>query len=319
MISRKRRGFTLIELLVVIAIIGVLVSLLLPAVQSAREAARRAQCTNNLKQIGLGMHNYLSTHNTFMPGRLDCCWGTWQLNLLPYIEQAQLYDAYNWGSTTNDGAVNARFRYAGFCNTTVSRSRINALTCPSDTTNAPITTSTALITSHSYAANWGNTGVGQQATLNGINFGGAPFMNVSSAMPGTSGRCFGLQDIRDGSSNTLLVGEVIMGQGTSDLRGFTWWGDAAGFEAYLTPNSPQPDVTGAGYCRFPFQQNPPCVNTAATAVQPVMFGSRSRHPGGVNVCLADGSVRFVKNSVSYFTWQAVSTTQGGEAVSSDAW
>ena len=311
--TTRRRGFTLIELLVVIAIIGVLIALLLPAVQSAREAARRSQCTNNLKQIGLGMHNYHSALNSFMPGKLDCCWGTWKVSLMPYIEQTQLYNSWNWGSSTTEPTVGTLFRYGGAANTTVSRQRVMAYTCPSDTTNKPISS----ITSHSYAVNYGNTGFAQQATLNGIQFLGAPFMNVSAAIGGTGGRVFGLQDIRDGSSNTLLAGEVIMAQG-ADLRAFSWWGDAAGFTAYLAPNATQPDVIyTTAYCKYPFQQNPPCTGTP-TATQPSMFGARSRHPGGLNVCLADGSVRFIKNSISYFTWQAISTTQGGEVVSSDA-
>jgi len=91
--NRQRRAFTLIELLVVIAIIAVLISLLLPAVQSAREAARRAQCVNNLKQIGLGMHNYHSSFGSFPPGQKSCCWGTWILFMLPYVEQTQLWNA----------------------------------------------------------------------------------------------------------------------------------------------------------------------------------------------------------------------------------
>jgi prepilin-type N-terminal cleavage/methylation domain-containing protein/prepilin-type processing-associated H-X9-DG protein len=313
--SARRRGFTLIELLVVIAIIGVLIALLLPAVQSAREAARRAQCTNNLKQIGLGMHNYISANNSLMPGKLDCCWGTWIVSLLPYIEQTQLYNAWNYGTSTNEPAERP-FRYSGPTNTTVSRQRINAYTCPTDTPSTPITALGAPLTSHSYAANWGNTAGDQRATLNGINFGGAPFGNVSAALGG-GGRVFGLNDLRDGTSNTLLVAEVVMAQG-SDLRAFSWWGDAAGFVSYLAPNSPQNDIIyTTSYCKYPYMQNPPCVDSA-TAGQPNMLGARSRHPGGLNVTLADGSVRFIKNSINYFTWQALSTTQGGEIISSDA-
>ena len=94
--NHRRRGFTLIELLVVIAIIAVLISLLLPAVQSAREAARRAQCTNNLKQIGLAMHNYESALSTLPPGVKGCCWGTWLNFIMPYIEGNNQFNAYNF-------------------------------------------------------------------------------------------------------------------------------------------------------------------------------------------------------------------------------
>src|SRR5262245_17985795 len=107
-----RRGFTLIELLVVIAIIGVLIALLLPAVQQAREAARRIQCTNNLKQIGLAMHNYHDTVGSFPPARKGCCWGTWNIFILPYIEQASLYNAWN-SSGNNLAGPDGDFRYFG--------------------------------------------------------------------------------------------------------------------------------------------------------------------------------------------------------------
>jgi len=311
---RNHRGFTLIELLVVIAIIGVLIALLLPAVQAAREAARRSQCTNNLKQLGLAMHNYHNSLGSFPPGRMDCCWGTWQVYILPYIEQQPLYNAYNFfGNSTTDGADGGRFRYGGACNTTVTRSRISNLSCPSDSPNAPISS----ITSHNYAVNFGNTSMSQQATLNGVNFGGAPFGVVTASLTSKSGRTFGLSDMSDGSSSTFLAAEVIVGQG-SDLRGFTWWGDASGFEAYIGPNSRQPDVIyDISYCKYPFLRNPPC--TSATTALPSMFGARSRHPGGVNMAMGDGSVRFIKDAINIFTWQALSTTQGGEVVSSDAY
>lgn len=317
-----RRGFTLIELLVVIAIIAVLIALLLPAVQAAREAARRAQCVNNLKQLGLAFHNYHSAHNTFPPGKMDCCWGTWIVPTLAFLEQQQLYNSWNWGNSTNDGAVGSAFRYAGIANTTVSTTKVSALQCPSDTPNAPFTAGGKGVNSNNYAVNFGNTGIAQQATLNGISFGGAPFTALSAACPAAAvaaplGRCYGVSDIRDGTSNTMLAAEVIIGQG-SDLRGFSWWGDASGFESYLTPNSGQPDVIYTpGYCKSLYLNNPPCTGTP-TATQPSMFASRSRHSGGVNTLMGDGSVKFVKNSISYFTWQAISTTMASEVVSSDS-
>ena len=122
----RRFGFTLIELLVVIAIIAVLIALLLPAVQSAREAARRAQCTNNLKQIGLAMHNYHDQQGTLPYGLKGCCWGTWLISVLPYIEQQPLFNA--WNSLGNDrtrSSCSSIFRYGGAANLTVTRSRVN--------------------------------------------------------------------------------------------------------------------------------------------------------------------------------------------------
>ena len=109
-----RRGFTLIELLVVIAIIAVLIALLLPAVQAAREAARRAQCINNLKQIGLAMHNYESSNGSFPPGEKGCCWGTWHVFILPFVEQSALYNAWNsYGNNVpSGGAADGYLRYS---------------------------------------------------------------------------------------------------------------------------------------------------------------------------------------------------------------
>src|SRR3982751_3902761 len=119
MSTRTRRGFTLIELLVVIAIIAVLIALLLPAVQAAREAARRSQCVNNLKQIGLAMHNYESSNNCLPYGKKACCWGTFQHAILPGIEQQALFNAFNFGgfSSPAGGDVGTWGRYGGVANT----------------------------------------------------------------------------------------------------------------------------------------------------------------------------------------------------------
>jgi len=123
------KGFTLIELLVVIAIIAVLIALLLPAVQQAREAARRSQCKNNLKQIGLAMHNYHDVYQGLPVANFGCCWGTWVMALFPYIDQRALADAYvqeqMYGS---DGS----YRYSGSRNTPVTTRRLAVMTCPSD-------------------------------------------------------------------------------------------------------------------------------------------------------------------------------------------
>src|SRR4051794_30399237 len=131
----SRRGFTLIELLVVIAIIAVLIALLLPAVQAAREAARRSQCINNLKQIGLSMHNYESSNSSLPYGQKSCCWGTWILPTLPGMEQQSLYNAWNFtgdGKWSGSATMDAIFRYSGATNVTVSSARISSFMCPSD-------------------------------------------------------------------------------------------------------------------------------------------------------------------------------------------
>ena len=200
MAGSNRRAFTLIELLVVIAIIAVLIALLLPAVQSAREAARRAQCTNNLKQLGLAMHNYESANGSFTPGRNGCCWGTWVVYVLPYMEQSSMYATWNFsGSPTND-AGDGMFRYGGVANSTLTHSRINAYTCPSDTPNSQF----GGIQCYNYAANWGTTDNSQMDLLNGVPFGGAPFSDIAKgATTGTKGGAYGIRDIVDGTSNTL--------------------------------------------------------------------------------------------------------------------
>src|SRR5579883_2997308 len=170
-------GFTLIELLVVIAIIAVLIALLLPAVQSAREAARRAQCTNNLKQIGLAMHNYDSTMGSFPPAFKESAYGTWNVFILPFIEGTPSFNAWNFNGISGAGLT--AFQYGGngtpaAVNTTVSLGRIQAYTCPSDTP----TLSLYNIPSYNYAVNLGNTNL-EQEDLTGI--GGWPFLGASFA------------------------------------------------------------------------------------------------------------------------------------------
>jgi type II secretory pathway pseudopilin PulG len=304
----------LVELLVVIAIIGILVALLLPAIQAAREAARRAQCSNNLKQIGIAMHNHHDTMKTFPPGigPYGCCWGTWQVLILQYMEQNSLTEEYiNWGGNDTTvvqvGGVGTftGTRYAAAPNTTnVTTKRLPAFTCPSDLKNAPISG----MTSHNYAVNYGNTGYGQTANLNGVIFREAPFGIAKSTTEPRKGKT--MADILDGTSNTMMVGEVLQGQG-SDLRGFTWWGDASQFSTYLAPNSFEPDrIYTAGYCKNIPQANLPCAVSDTT--NPTMFASRSRHPGGVQVVLCDGATRFVSETIQLNVWRAASTSQGFE-------
>lgn len=329
---RNPRGMTLIELLVVIAIIGLLIALLIPAVQGAREAARRAQWLNNLRQIGLAIFGYHDTVGTLPPGRKGCCYGTWQMYILPYIEQAALYNAYNqYGFNNNpDGTfsiMGSALRYYQPPNFTVTTSRLAAFTCPSDVPNAPKQMNfrglKASITAHNYACNWGNTGMLQQASLNGVSFGGAPFSDILKGknrygVPIPHGPTTTWASFQDGTSATLLAAEVVQGQGT-DHRGLTWWGEAAGFETYLGPNSQESDrFDYPRLCQYPYGANPPCAGVTTTSL-PEMFASRSRHRGGVNVVLGDGSTRFIKDSINIGIWRALSTLQGGEVLSSDAY
>ena len=316
--SAMRRGFTLVELLVVIAIIGVLVALLLPAVQAAREAARRTQCSNNLKQVALAMHNYHDVHDTLPWGSMEYRRG-WQLLVLPFLEQSHLYDM--WGDF-NDMA-----HYFSPANAAVSTTRIPTLSCPSD---RPRTTDLAghHITHHNYAVNYGNTGffsqeTGVTQTVGDVTFAGAPFTMKGRGHGHWGGpyippESFSFSDILDGLSNTLMFAEVIQGYTTGgiyDLRGFTWWGPAAGFTTLRSPNSNLPDImVQSNYCNNT-PPNPPCdPNVMSTPNRPANNAARSRHAGGVNVALCDGSVRFVTDTIDIFTWRALSTSYGKEAI-----
>jgi prepilin-type N-terminal cleavage/methylation domain-containing protein/prepilin-type processing-associated H-X9-DG protein len=328
-----RHGFTLIELLVVIAIIAVLIALLLPAVQAAREAARRAQCTNNLKQLGLAMHNYHQAIGTFPIGvmgirspTLYASVGdptgsinrrTWAFMLLPYIEQSAMYGAVNFSLPFNPPT--------GAANNTVSESLIAVYLCPSDPTTNQIDQNNRR--EGNYVVNWGNSNWAQNMLAAYNPFAGnkvmpgnpVPFLGA----PFTMDRSFGIQNITDGTSNTLLMAEVIIGatQPTNlyEHRGDIYNDDynCAMFNAYTTPNSTVPDWIANGYCRYPYQTNPPCTGPT-NGSQNSYNASRSYHPGGVNALLSDGSVRFFKNSINYITWRALSTTTGGEVLSADS-
>jgi prepilin-type N-terminal cleavage/methylation domain-containing protein/prepilin-type processing-associated H-X9-DG protein len=334
--SRRRRGFTLIELLVVIAIIAVLIALLLPAVQAAREAARRAQCVNNLKQIGLSCMNYESSLGCLPPGVKGSIWGTWMMFVLPYVEQQSLYNCWNslGDNTTTTGT--SVLTYSSVYNITVSTTRLNSFTCPADVPNAPLSTTVNSvpypITSHNYVVNFGNLFFNQdQATYLGVAFLGAPFGDIGSplvsyaylnrAAPVNGYQAIKLSAITDGLSNTMMASETIQGKGVSpgpyDLRGFAWWYGGASYETWLAPNSPIPDqMETASYCNYPYADNPPCI--AAPVIDLKTNAARSRHPGGVNTTMCDGSVKFIKNSVNLNVWRALSTTQGGEIISSDS-
>ena len=307
-------GFTLVELLVVIAIIGILIALLLPAVQAAREAARRMQCTNSSKQIGLAMHNYHNTHGVLPVGAYGCCWGTWTVAVLPHLEQNDIYNRWVSGKS-----------YAASSNMVVTQSRVNPYTCPSDQNT--VHTEWNNVTSHNYVANFGNTGYGGglvAKNLNGVIFEEAPFYMSVNPTPSVDGtysvystppQATAFSNITDGLSKTILLSETVQGA-DKDLRGFTWWGYAAWFQTYLAPNSSQPDVLEYPQYCVNEAPNPPCVGPYSTSM-PMTMAARSRHPGGVNACLCDGSVRFVTDNVALDIWRALGTSRGGETLSGD--
>jgi hypothetical protein len=294
-------------------------------VQAAREAARRSQCSNNLKQLGIAFHNHHDVYGGLPSGRADCCWGTWIVPTLPYLEQKNVSDLYlNWGGTdaanpTLSPPVPAGMRYGASPNTVnVTHKRFPTLTCPSDVRNdSPLGTGNP-VKNHNYAVNFGNTGHAQQATLNGVVWGEAPFGNAKFIEPRTTpvqrktpvGKP--MAEMTDGTSQTMLAAEVRQGQGR-DLRGFSFWGDASNFTAYLGPNSPLPDVIyTTAYCNN-IPRNPPCTGTPTTS-NPSMYAARSQHPGGVQVVMGDGSVRFVSNTININNWRAASTSQGKESL-----
>jgi prepilin-type N-terminal cleavage/methylation domain-containing protein/prepilin-type processing-associated H-X9-DG protein len=332
----RRSGFTLIELLVVIAIIAVLIALLLPAVQAAREAARRSQCVNNLKQIGLAVMNYESAQGSFPPGEKGCCWGTWGIFILPYIEQSALYNAWNTAGNNVSG-FDGNWRYAGAYNSTVTNSQVNAYMCPSDP-NAGVSRGSPGPRYHNYAVNYGNGDQAQNPAesfpaqsnpLVIITFNGAPFTDMGSPNIDIVGFAAGMistqpskiASITDGLSNTLMASELRIVSPPNDLRGFTWWGPSASFNTSITPNSTYPDVMGNGGCGSTSPPlSPPCnngLNNSLGNVE-VYLGARSFHPGGVNAAMCDGSVKFFKNTISLSTWMAVGSSKGGEVISSDS-
>jgi prepilin-type N-terminal cleavage/methylation domain-containing protein/prepilin-type processing-associated H-X9-DG protein len=349
--AAKARGFTLIELLVVIAIIAVLIALLLPAVQAAREAARRSQCVNNLKQIGLGIHNYHASLNTLPPGNLTNAWADFSANvmLLPYMEQQPLYNSLNFYwivFPANPGCP---------ANTTVQYSNVAVMSCPSDgndrLTSAP---------GHSnYGPNYGSDPLiyGPSSLWTGP-FGMVSY-NTTPGNPGTGapggpfkGAC-SLASIIDGTSNTAGYSERLKGIGnffanpqpidmlppsTTLYQGNQSWGPSpqtyyqnckalniattspAAMGQFMPAGSAW--YTGHPSCTGYTQVMPP--NTFSCEFDTFGFQpngaitASSRHAGGVNVMMMDGSVRFVKSSVSPQTWWAVGSMAGSETVSADS-
>ena len=348
-----RRGFTLIELLVVIAIIAVLIALLLPAVQAAREAARRIQCTNNMKQIGLAIHNYHSSLNVIVTGRilsigsgpsqcgngalLSGCQDTpWFVLLLPYYEGNTIFNAFNF-STGSSGPLSgpAGLPLGFFVNSTVTVTKLGMMQCPSDREETfmwPAPYSAILtfpLTKGNYAVNWGNTQYDQG--LDQPAYGYTPAA-TTLAMPFPLNKPASFASVTDGTSNTIFAAEILKGT-NNDIRGTLWMSlpGAGVFNTRFTPNGfrdvyqyvnpalkPGPGVATAdtlpnGFCVSEGQL--PCQN-----VNPYAFanaGARSLHPGGVNTLFGDGSVRFIKSTINPMTWVALGSISGGEVISSD--
>lgn len=300
MVPRVQRGFTLVELLVVIAIIGILVALLLPAVQAAREAGRRTQCTNNLKQWALTVHNHHDILKQLPFGARNNPRQTWVMYLWPYIEQTNL-------SSKND--VNQHFYLppctVGGTMNGLCGQRVDAYYCPSDSgadLNDPAQTYQRR--RGNYAVNWGPTMYDTAPATTAI----APFAHLNGNR--STPRLVTLSLITDGTSNTLLFAEQLMAKSAQDND---WRGDIHNddgvfkFMTITTPNSTAPDVVN-----WAIPDNDPRMPVTTAGSQ--YSAARSRHPGGVNVALCDGSVRFVSNTIQLATWQALSTCANGEAI-----
>jgi len=306
---RALHGFTLVELLVVIAIIGVLVALLLPAVQAARESARRAQCENNLKQVGLAMQNYYSAKGTFPPGCLANGFApnpkfgntlgpshTAFILLLPYLEGTTVEDIYDYDARANDPP-----------NERAVGTSIHTYLCPSDDAQDR---RWLFFARSNYAVNYGS----------GNTVGSETEIDTDGPFREGVGRK--IKQISDGTSNTALVSELLSGREdyesskkSGDIRGL-WAQLDMGSCAYThkyTPNSSVGDLLYGGirYCR-PDIDLPCALGSGGWSEQ--YASARSHHVGGVNVVFADGHVAFVVDTIDATTWRFLGSMNDGKEI-----
>lgn len=316
-VSRRRPcGFTLVELLVVIAIIGVLVALLLPAVQSAREASRRTSCANRLKQIGLALHMHHDSKLVLPPGTtggggLGTDLGkpqgpmeaTWFAYTYPYLEQGNLNSLIDWT------ILNRNFYEAGGAK--VRPLKVPLFLCPSDSKPEPNVSGSGNVYARSnYVANNGvgpcrefRSGPGHTNPPRMERQGGMFFINSWLAF----------RQVTDGTTNTVMVSEIRCPRETQDGRGVMHYPEGPLYHHNRSPNSLTPDEIRTSWCHnTPLA---PCIGAypAFNNIRDIRT-ARSMHPGGISAVLVDGSVRFLSQVINLGTWQAISSPGEGETV-----
>jgi prepilin-type N-terminal cleavage/methylation domain-containing protein/prepilin-type processing-associated H-X9-DG protein len=331
---RRRGGFTLVELLVVIGIIAILAGLTMPAVQAAREAARRARCANNLRQLGLAIQNFASAQGGFpamiTPAALGPSSVTSQSDtamhcqLLPFLEQNALANSINFG------VFMGRIGQIASQNTTAATRTIDGFICPSD----PLAT-TSRYGCQSYRA---NVGLGEIRPISLARWGGVHLLFIHDGAFGSYPELLPIASFADGMSNTVALAEKSVGTGAGPYSPTRDWVDSFYFGPVTADdwvarcsNLPPASIRSAGFdsgrCWLLNGAMFTTFYTSAPPNSPVpdcgyglgggegIFATRSLHPGGVNAAMADGSVHWVRSTIAAPTWRALGTRGGGEVVS----
>lgn len=296
---RSCEGFTLVELLVVITIIGILIALLLPAVQAAREAARRAHCINQVKQVILGLHAYHDRSSVFPAGYYQGPSpnsqneSTWISHLLPFIEQTTLYETIPTWNTCFGCQPNNVLK--------VVSTPLSVFQCPSNRITGPASTYYA---KGSYG---GNNGIGPMATEGWNTVARGPYGMFRQNMS------LRLSEVTDGTSCTVFVSELL--NELNDFRGVEHYPEGPLYHHNYAPNSQAPDQIRTGMCNS--TQMAPCTGTySAWNNRAVVLSARSNHPGGVHVGLVDGSGRFASNTIDLTVWQNLGVPNDGNPIPS---